>query len=197
MGSPPRLRETHTKIVRFARRNRITPAPAGNTTLLMFLPRGSRDHPRACGKHSFQIIREVFRQGSPPRLRETPVCSIRVSIARGITPAPAGNTVVSTSAATIRQDHPRACGKHDERVGDEYVRTGSPPRLRETLCTHRSPNASARITPAPAGNTPAGTNVPSDAGDHPRACGKHVLAARSLAPLLGSPPRLRETHPAL
>ena len=70
-----------------------------------------------------------------------------------ITPAPAGNTVVSTSAATIRQDHPRACGKHPEEAYLKNVTMGSPPRLRETPVSEIPWQTTCRITPAPAGNT--------------------------------------------
>ena len=50
-GSPPRLRETLDWIRDFAERNRITPAPAGNTRRKKKEIPIPQDHPRACGKH--------------------------------------------------------------------------------------------------------------------------------------------------
>ena len=50
----------------------ITPAPAGNTLSSCCRRSSSRDHPRACGKHSPNTLDGQRQQGSPPRLRETP-----------------------------------------------------------------------------------------------------------------------------
>ena len=152
-GSPPRLRETPrtstTPLVAVG----ITPAPAGNTFVLAAVNACFWDHPRACGKHERPSAPSSEWQGSPPRLRETLLVTSLTGQDRGITPAPAGNTVPSHHAAAVRRDHPRACGKHrrDNMSGRE--KPGSPPRLRETPVQPRRIGNRDRITPAPAGNT--------------------------------------------
>ena len=152
-GSPPRLRETPrtstTPLVAVG----ITPAPAGNTFVLAAVNACFWDHPRACGKHERPSAPSSEWQGSPPRLRETLLVTSLTGQDRGITPAPAGNTVPSHHAAAVRRDHPRACGKHrrDNMSGRE--KPGSPPRLRETQCMSPVSSLWAGITPAPAGNT--------------------------------------------
>ena len=91
-GSPPRLRETQPQVLGVLALVGITPAPAGNTSSNPACQRLERDHPRACGKHVWEEGREVFRQGSPPRLRETHEENEGKNQRDGITPAPAGNT---------------------------------------------------------------------------------------------------------
>ena len=50
-GSSPRLRGTHLQHNRTTLRNRIIPAPAGNTCAARRAARDTADHPRACGEH--------------------------------------------------------------------------------------------------------------------------------------------------
>ena len=152
-----------------------------------------KDHPRACGKHSFFDGLMSMIPGSPPRLRETqfpgdvPPCVVR------ITPAPAGNTEPRQNITDGVQDHPRACGKHLLPNCWRLLSGGSPPRLRETHVTAPTTGVDDRITPAPAGNTsPRCDNFGAEA-DHPRACGKHQLLTGVATEAKGSPPRLRET----
>ena len=175
-------------------RERITPAPAGNTGLPLVFAGVFEDHPRACGKH-LQLTRQPpTRSGSPPRLRETPFLKLMSGLKIGITPAPAGNTLVVHLVGTQSRDHPRACGKHKCVGCKPSSWGGSPPRLRETQSRVYPNTSHFRITPAPAGNTMWGQARATHVGDHPRACGKHQHRAGRAPPRQGSPPRLRETH---
>ena len=90
----------------------ITPAPAGNTSTLLHLLTTCKDHPRACGKHGLTKHQTTPYPGSPPRLRETHTKTCRTMLITGITPAPAGNTLVGNLVVKKPRDHPRACGKH-------------------------------------------------------------------------------------
>ena len=102
------MSETHTHNLR------ITPAPAGNTEALGLDAEQVQDHPRACGKHLDITIPNSF--------------------STGITPAPAGNTDNIVNSFEYYKDHPRACGKHSVSISFIVTPSGSPPRLRETLC---------------------------------------------------------------
>ena len=50
------------------------------------------------------------------------------------------------------------------------------------------------ITPAYTGNTSAGLRIAFDQADHPRVCGEHRFVAASVAPKMGSSPRMRGAH---
>ena len=153
VGSPPRLRETHTMGKPDISKVRITPAPAGNTSRHFPCITNKQDHPRACGKHFWGGFTSPLVIGSPPRLRETLLpLSIFLSNYR-ITPAPAGNTKTACSRYLRYWDHPRACGKHWDNWDSIIGITGSPPRLRETQNGMGGQVRLDRITPAPAGNT--------------------------------------------
>ena len=70
---------------------------------------------------------------------------------------------------------------------------GSSPRLRGTLFNCFAHVVDVWIIPALAGNTPAPTRTWATSGDHPRACGEHVVSAISDVVAGGSSPRLRGT----
>ena len=131
-GSPPRLRETQPSLKTHTIYNRITPAPAGNTSRMALSSLFIQDHPRACGKHCWWKSRICTQPGSPPRLRETLGWAQRGLPGLRITPAPAGNTFAVYLHLRVTGDHPRACGKHDSVVRERVFAQGSPPRLRET-----------------------------------------------------------------
>ena len=111
-GSPPRLRGPHQEIKAIARQGGITPAPAGTTSALAPPCPAGRDHPRACGDHATVMEICFWGSGSPPRLRGPPRGLYLSPPVLGITPAPAGTTVLLTYRGSTPQDHPRACGDH-------------------------------------------------------------------------------------
>ena len=91
-GSPPRVREKLEFRIEPVCSDRITPACAGKTHLVMVQARSVRDHPRVCGKNSFIRFSLQLILGSPPRVREKHAkVQSTVNKAR-ITPACAGKT---------------------------------------------------------------------------------------------------------
>ena len=133
-GSPPRVREPQTDGTVQLNATGITPACAGTTSARSQTRSATWDHPRVCGNHSVQSSRASSMLGSPPRVREPLRTGRADDIAGGITPACAGTTTSSHSAAAniritpacagtthlrrIRhlraRDHPRVCGNHKE-----------------------------------------------------------------------------------
>ena len=110
IGSPPRMRgklPLHNAIIAYFR---ITPADAGKTFFVIFLP--------------------PYHNGSPPRMRGKHGTGFSIHIFSRITPADAGKTNNAPNAATRCGDHPRGCGENDN--GDELlgICVGSPPRMR-------------------------------------------------------------------
>ena len=193
-GSSPRMRGTHDLAVDLHVPVGIIPAHAGNTRPPCTPPPDSRDHPRACGEHVSSGVGERCSRGSSPRMRGTPQ--------RKRTPRPHG------------RDHPRACGEHGETPYLKIDRPGSSPRMRGTLLRAELGLRIGRIIPAHAGNTPdikpilrkirgiipahAGNTMPYPHyllifGDHPRACGEHLLRLIQQVANEGSSPRMRGT----
>ena len=130
-GSPPPMRGTPVKHSGHKDYLRITPARAGNTTLL-----------------STNIT-----AGSPPPMRGTHrIVQPKITNIR-ITPAHAGNTRWWFSPIPPSQDHPRPCGEHGICKHRLITWVGSPPPMRGTLPIVVIKSAWHRITPAHAGNT--------------------------------------------
>ena len=132
---------------------RITPAHAGNTDCRCNALAVSWDHPRACGEHLPFPRSTSWMLGSPPRMRGTPEHIASKAFAFGITPAHAGNTSHLCNNRVAVRDHPRACGEHALRNGDDDGFSGSPPRMRGTPQKPGSHSVFGGITPAHAGNT--------------------------------------------
>ena len=127
------MRETHNSNIDVFDASGITPAYAGNTKSLFKNHRLPGDHPRVCGKHWKTFLFNLTVQGSPPRMRETRFAQVFSVFSIGITPAYAGNTHANQSTASAQWDHPRVCGKHCLVRDNLRQRSGSPPRMRETL----------------------------------------------------------------
>ena len=166
------MRGTAPATLRQAILERITPADAGNSHIPA-KKKGSRgDHPRGCGEQrKFTTIR-LLMQGSPPRMRGT-APPVRAEI-RGvwITPADAGNRVLTHNRLSHREDHPRGCGEQMFRPLAAYPTNGSPPRMRGTGYYLRQFRGDQGITPADAGNRCKLRPFPRSPRDHPRGCGE-------------------------
>ena len=94
-GSPPRVREKHTKYNNYDDYPRITPACAGKTPFFLRSVPLARDHPRVCGKNYAKVFDAVDGTGSPPRVREKQHLVRQANSSIGITPACAGKTLIT------------------------------------------------------------------------------------------------------
>ena len=109
----------------------------------------------------------------------------------GITPAYAGKRPGSDTLLNLTRDHPRVCGEKDFEIHAVLAVSGSPPRMRgKVFCAHLC-LMFQRITPAYAGKSKEWNEFSSIERDHPRVCGEKYLLQFLLAPLSGSPPRMR------
>ena len=114
-GSPPRMREECTYDTAEMTRLRITPAHAGRIIRMEHMSPRVKDHPRACGKNLYFRPPPYLRLGSPPRMREEFPATRGGYQCPRITPAHAGRmAIISRSSASVT-DHPRACGKNEEK----------------------------------------------------------------------------------
>ena len=91
-GSPPRMRGKPPESRRIRCNGRITPADAGKTLLLFFVPVCFSDHPRGCGENFLPHFDMLLLCGSPPRMRGKPPQHSWKRLLLRITPADAGKT---------------------------------------------------------------------------------------------------------
>ena len=155
-GSPPRVRGTVLPQLQKPPGLGITPACAGNSFYKRRQKRFNEDHPRVCGEQRMGRVHSIKCAGSPPRVRGT-VLKEAAGITRfGITPACAGNSPLSVARAAFAKDHPRVCGEQPPWAVGRECAPGSPPRVRGTALFLFRTYHKNRITPACAGNRPAG-----------------------------------------
>ena len=109
----------------------------------------------------------------------------------GIIPAHAGLTDVTYVFWGRNGDHPRACGAHARSRAVKPVTSGSSPRMRGSPSRKCSLKQTIGIIPAHAGLTDLLPAVDAVVGDHPRACGAHILWLKKGIRRLGSSPRMR------
>ena len=133
---------------------RFIPAPAGNTRQPSDARRHAAVHPRACGEHALcdGIVRRAHAvhpracgehgvssapsgssAGSSPRLRGTPEASAARLQSSGSSPRLRGTRAAERRPSRLHAVHPRACGEHDNAIGEPILPSGSSPRLRGTL----------------------------------------------------------------
>ena len=152
-GSSPRMRGTQPTFGWVKGYEGIIPAYAGNTCIRPSAVEGRWDHPRVCGEHSKNTNRDMYREGSSPRMRGTHSRLRTVAASRGIIPAYAGNTMTMASSGVRAWDHPRVCGEHWRFVTSGTPPQGSSPRMRGTLFVPLFCFLVNGIIPAYAGNT--------------------------------------------
>ena len=152
-GSSPRLRGAPYPRPRRAWREGIIPALAGSTEASTTIEGSVRDHPRACGEYTRRMRVAGSREGSSPRLRGARWTDWRRVMRRGIIPALAGSTTVTTVKQSVTGDHPRACGEHLCNLRIQDAEWGSSPRLRGALALFLTFLFPLRIIPALAGST--------------------------------------------
>ena len=114
-------------------------------------------------------------------------------MARGITPACAGNRIVTAMPDGVVRDHPRLRGEQHADPWHKCKRGGSPPLARGTVVVLKSVEVERGITPACAGNRPWRRRQKNEAKDHPRLRGEQFLSFAASLRQMGSPPLARGT----
>ena len=94
---------------------------------------------------------------------------------KGITPAYAGNTLLTDLAENLYRDHPRLRGEHQWITLQIVLMQGSPPPTRGTPTNAYVKAEFNGITPAYAGNTHRYSDKQHCFGDHPRLRGEHPI----------------------
>ena len=157
----------------------IIPAYAGSTNHTSPVYGRTRDHPRVCGEHRYNVRKFFDDPGSSPRMRGAQRGAAGAGRDGGIIPAYAGSTEYGRIRFATQEDHPRVCGEHRHRRGNRTVIMGSSPRMRGALRHELRASRSGGIIPAYAGSTFCSYVVGCTLWDHPRVCGEHGLSFSS------------------
>ncbi len=175
LGSSPRMRGALRQAAQAPVDLGIIPADAGSTAPRTAPARRAGDHPRGCGEHGHDSSWVRFVWGSSPRMRGAPPPRPPRGQWQGIIPADAGSTRPPREGWSSGRDHPRGCGEHLATDLVPYTFQGSSPRMRGAPRRARQHKHRPGIIPADAGSTKLSSPGRSPAGDHPRACGEHVV----------------------
>ena len=114
-------------------------------------------------------------------------------MARGITPACAGNSSHRYRSRRNGGDHPRLRGEQIHKFFVFFAGLGSPPLARGTGTVVDTKKALAGITPACAGNSILFFAFRDKSRDHPRLRGEQTRTTRARTTRRGSPPLARGT----
>ena len=114
-------------------------------------------------------------------------------MARGITPACAGNSYFFSTPFKRRWDHPRLRGEQIHPTRTRARNGGSPPLARGTARFTSSTALLRGITPACAGNSPLPHKPVFQSWDHPRLRGEQWQQFQPPTEAQGSPPLARGT----
>ena len=152
-GSSPRVRGKQRRTGLDQLHQGLIPARAGKTRPGGGGGFGDGAHPRACGENAQVGGGDVVGVGSSPRVRGKPVWSAGGARRRGLIPARAGKTFLSSSIVYTPAAHPRACGENDVSEVMATDLEGSSPRVRGKRTGWRGPRRAPGLIPARAGKT--------------------------------------------
>ena len=172
-GSSPHVRGALNPATPEIDQTGIIPACAGSTTPSQPTHLTSRDHPRMCGEHCRPSSAIMSAAGSSPHVRGAPQDYVSRYGYRGIIPACAGSTYLTTKSAASLRDHPRMCGEHVSLTNVLTGVSGSSPHVRGARCQVGDEVGYFGIIPACAGSTEATAKAIAAERDHPRMCGEH------------------------
>ena len=173
-GSSPRMRGTVENVAGHVSLGRFIPAHAGNRKRLNGSSKSMAVHPRACGEQAEALPRGPCHAGSSPRMRGTVVAPLALHAVLRFIPAHAGNSAPCAVARTDGAVHPRACGEQRAQFEQEYLCSGSSPRMRGTAQETGRKWPLLRFIPAHAGNRASSASRTTCRAVHPRACGEQA-----------------------
>ena len=149
------------------------------------------DHPRSRGVYQETALVLNSMVGSSPLARGLRVGHVAVVVSRGIIPARAGFTPLSSAASDRQRDHPRSRGVYVQPIFRTAWCWGSSPLARGLPGAHPGAVGASGIIPARAGFTCQGSGTLSPHSDHPRSRGVYAPSSWRTGPALGSSPLAR------
>ena len=154
-GSSPHMRGKRAQRHRWRFQVRIIPAHAGQTGERRRDRLHQTDHPRTCGANDVLCFPHPDLRGSSPHMRGKRANEAAGEDVPRIIPAHAGQTSVRPSSRFRVADHPRTCGANTACACVLSNAAGSSPHMRGKPVGAPLADATGRIIPAHAGQTPA------------------------------------------
>ena len=111
-GSSPHTRGARDAVDGVGDEDRIIPAYAGSTGVVVDVAGAGADHPRIRGEHPIAAKPDNLVMGSSPHTRGARGELVGWADDGGIIPAYAGSTPAPSCGAASRRDHPRIRGEH-------------------------------------------------------------------------------------
>ena len=194
-GSSPLTRGKLERAAELLKITGLIPAHAGKTVRGHADPTAAGAHPRSRGENSAPASAVLIAWGSSPLTRGKLVNVLVGQTRSGLIPAHAGKTVVSGGGLPSGRAHPRSRGENEgDRIFDRSD-NGSSPLTRGKRHPRRNRRRPARLIPAHAGKTGAGTGSVVTRGAHPRSRGENALDFNPNHTLGGSSPLTRGKLP--
>ena len=190
-GSSPPVRGARVHLAHRPPEIGLIPARAGSTISSSSSIAGKVAHPRPCGEHPEPIMNFSVEKGSSPPVRGAHDRFPIHRHARGLIPARAGSTRVSSPRRPRVRAHPRPCGEHRNALGLNTERAGSSPPVRGALPHNKKLWDQLGLIPARAGSTYTKLTLCANRRAHPRPCGEHSSAILLFSSCLGSSPPVR------
>ena len=151
-GSAPRVRGTAQRRRPDERRQRFSPARAGNGSYKNSGGTLVSVQPRACGERRRPSRNVIGGRGSAPRVRGTGAGVFFITPADRFSPARAGNGHHRRRDEPTGAVQPRACGERSIADLSLKISNGSAPRVRGTDDGGSRQQSTVRFSPARAGN---------------------------------------------
>ena len=190
-GSSPLARGPLFSRIRDVKADRIIPARAGSTHLVLLHTHHPQDHPRSRGVHHPWSAHRPRRRGSSPLARGPLWLAHFKHIDVRIIPARAGSTLSMPGLAKPGRDHPRSRGVHHLSPERATRSLGSSPLARGPPPLVSASPTPERIIPARAGSTAVRHLHRGAVEDHPRSRGVHQLGRDGNGDFTGSSPLAR------
>ena len=143
-----------------------------------------------CGELGHSRADNVITHGSSPRVWGTHRHCHRRCAQRRFIPACVGNSPTGRPYGSRPPVHPRVCGELCTVRLSISISLGSSPRVWGTLHSSTEYIDQPRFIPACVGNSPRVMFPPRTPPVHPRVCGELASRWLTLAPHLGSSPRV-------
>ena len=214
MGSSPLTRGKHPTRRRLPLGKGLIPAHAGKTLgqhhtyrLERAHPRSrgenctpgtsvpiTQGHPRSRGENRIAVPRASNRSGSSPLTRGKLYLGAQAFAARGLIPAHAGKTSLTSPTSLQAWAHPRSRGENFPASWSMLVPPGSSPLTRGKLRARGARALRGGLIPAHAGKTRSRSTGRRPRGAHPRSRGENPVKVWGLTCPGGSSPLTRGKH---
>ena len=172
----------------------LIPAHAGKTPWGVYMSVRFGAHPRSRGENAKTRRDRQNASGSSPLTRGKRLPGLQMIERPRLIPAHAGKTVGLRAGGDAHPAHPRSRGENNRGNRSPARPLGSSPLTRGKHAFAGVDRWSARLIPAHAGKTPAGTHSARASKAHPRSRGENSAYAPGVARLAGSSPLTRGKH---